>query len=51
MLLGIAPKCGSDKETVSSMTAKNLRAEYLPTALYLEDADSVEYVRRDVACV
>lgn len=29
----------------------DLRAKYEPTALYLDDADSVEYVRQDVACV
>ena len=29
----------------------DLRAEYVPAAVYLDDADSVEYVRRDVACV
>jgi hypothetical protein len=29
----------------------DLRASYEPKALYLDDADSVEYVRRDVACV
>jgi hypothetical protein len=28
-----------------------LRSEYLPTAIYYADADTVEYVRRDVACV
>jgi hypothetical protein len=26
-------------------------AEYAPAAVYLDDADSVEYVRRDIACV
>ncbi len=29
----------------------DLRSSYEPTALYLDDADSVEYVRHDVACV
>jgi hypothetical protein len=29
----------------------DLNAEYVPAAVYLDDADSVEYVRRDVACV
>ena len=29
----------------------DLSAEYVPSAVYLDDADSVEYVRRDVACV
>lgn len=29
----------------------DLRANYEPAALYLDDADSVEYVRRDVACL
>jgi hypothetical protein len=29
----------------------DLSAEYVPAAVYLDDADSVEYVRRDVACV
>jgi hypothetical protein len=29
----------------------DLTASYEPMALYLDDADSVEYVRRDVACV
>jgi hypothetical protein len=29
----------------------DLRTPYIPVAIYLEDADSVEYVRRDVACV
>ena len=31
--------------------AHDLRAGYDPTALYLDDADSVEYVRRDAASV
>jgi hypothetical protein len=29
----------------------DLKTSYVPVALYLEDADSVEYVRRDIACV
>lgn len=29
----------------------DLSAEYVPAAVYLDDADSVEYVRHDVACV
>lgn len=29
----------------------DLSAQYVPAAVYLDDADSVEYVRRDVACV
>jgi hypothetical protein len=29
----------------------DLRQEYKPVALYLEDADTVEYVRADVPCV
>jgi hypothetical protein len=29
----------------------NLSLPYVPTALYFEEADSVEYVRRDVPCV
>jgi hypothetical protein len=29
----------------------DLSAKYVPAAVYLDDADSVEYVRRDVACV
>lgn len=29
----------------------DLSAEYVPAAVYLDDADSVEYVRRDVTCV
>lgn len=28
-----------------------LRSEYIPTALYFADADTVEYVRADVPCV
>jgi hypothetical protein len=32
-------------------TIPDLSAEYVPAAVYLDDADSVEYVRRDVACV
>jgi hypothetical protein len=32
-------------------TIPDLSAEYAPAAVYLDDADSVEYVRRDVACV
>lgn len=31
--------------------APDLRSPYQPLAMYLDDADSVEYVRRDVACV
>lgn len=31
--------------------APDLHSPYRPVALYLDDADSVEYVRRDVACV
>src|SRR3981189_4017225 len=29
----------------------DLHSVYQPVALYLDDADSVEYMRRDVACV
>jgi len=29
----------------------DLHSVYRPVALYLDDADSVEYVRRDIACV
>jgi hypothetical protein len=29
----------------------DLKTPYVPVAIYLEDADSVEYVRHDVACV
>lgn len=29
----------------------DLRSQYRPVAMYLDDADSVEYVRRDAACV
>ncbi len=29
----------------------DLHSQYVPTALYLADADTVEYVRRDVPCV
>jgi hypothetical protein len=29
----------------------DLLTEYVPAAVYLDEADSVEYVRRDVACV
>jgi hypothetical protein len=29
----------------------DLRAEYRPRAIYLEDVDTVEYVKRDGACV
>jgi hypothetical protein len=29
----------------------DLKTPYTPVAIYFEDADSVEYVRRDVACV
>jgi hypothetical protein len=29
----------------------DLKTAYVPAAIYLEDADSVEYVRKDVACV
>jgi hypothetical protein len=32
-------------------TIPDLNAQYVPAAIYLDDADSVEYVRRDVACV
>ena len=31
--------------------APDLHSAYQPLALYLDDADSVEYVRRDVSCV
>ena len=33
------------------MAGLELRSEYLPTALYYADADTVEYVRRDVSCI
>jgi|SRR5208337_955733 len=29
----------------------DLQSQYRPTAIYLDDADAVEYVRRDVPCV
>jgi len=29
----------------------HLESEYIPTAVYYADADTVEYVRRDVPCV
>jgi hypothetical protein len=29
----------------------DLSSSYRPTAIYLEEADTVEYVRRDVACI
>jgi hypothetical protein len=29
----------------------DLHSQYVPSAIYLADADTVEYVRRDVACV
>jgi hypothetical protein len=35
----------------TSITDMSLSAEYIPVALYYEDADSVEYVRRDSPCV
>jgi hypothetical protein len=34
-----------------TIDVSDLQTPYVPTALYLEDADTVEYVRRDVACV
>ncbi len=37
--------------TGEPMELPDLRAEYKPTAVYLHDADAIEYVRRDVACV
>ena len=33
------------------MRASDLHAQYVPTALYYTDADTVEYVRRDVPCI
>ena len=33
------------------MSGLELRSEYLPTALYYADADTVEYVRHDVPCI
>ena len=33
------------------MTSLDLYSQYVPSALYLGDADTVEYVRRDVPCV
>jgi len=33
------------------ITSLDLHSQYVPTAIYLSDADTVEYVRRDVACV
>lgn len=33
------------------MLGLELRSEYLPNAIYYADADTVEYVRRDVPCV
>ena len=37
--------------SIAQIGLSDLRTPYVPAALYLEDADSVEYVRRDVACV
>jgi len=36
---------------VANQAGLELRSEYIPRALYLEDADTVEYVKRDVACI
>jgi hypothetical protein len=38
-------------DAIARMDFPDLRAEYKPKAIYLEDADTVEYVKRDVACV
>jgi hypothetical protein len=35
----------------TTVTDMSLSAAYAPVALYYDDADSVEYVRRDSACV
>jgi hypothetical protein len=37
--------------SIQRMSGLELRSEYLPTALYYADADTVEYVRRDVPCI
>ena len=37
--------------TERRITSLDLHSQYVPSAIYLADADSVEYIRRDVACV
>ena len=37
--------------SVKTIDLSDLTTPYVPVAIYLDDADSVEYVRRDVACV
>jgi hypothetical protein len=36
---------------IDEVSRMSLHSEYIPTALYYADADTVEYVRRDVPCV
>ena len=38
-------------DAITQTDFPDLRAEYKPKAIYLEDADTVEYVKMDVACV
>ncbi len=35
----------------NNMSGHDLHSQYIPAALYLTDADSVEYVRHDVPCL
>lgn len=37
--------------TIKTIDPSDLTTPYVPAAIYLDDADSIEYVRRDVACV
>jgi hypothetical protein len=33
------------------LTLAELNGDYLPTAIYYDDSDSLEYIRRDASCV